>query len=43
MSDTRYVECCEQVVESRYAMPFYYADRNPVYLCAEGFGCTVEE
>jgi hypothetical protein len=43
MSDMRYVECCDQMVSAWAAMPYHYSDRQPVYLCKVGEGCSREE
>ncbi len=43
MSDTRYVECCDRMVPAWAAMPFFFSDRLPVFLCKVGEGCTREE
>ena len=43
MSNTTYVECCERRVPAWAAMPYHYSDKQPVYLCKVGEGCSKEE
>jgi len=40
MSDTVYVECCQIQVPRKWAIPYWYLDKPPVYLCCVGRGCS---